>query len=124
MNVYIYIYIYIFWQHFFISSNFVEYNRYFLSTYFLVDPFKLPYWFCSIRRELIDIFSLIVYFPSKKHSRPTTELWKILTENTTILEHENDKQKLQSFEALHIRNMQPKLNRIHFQTSANILKCF
>ena len=45
----------------------------------------------------------------KKHSYPTTELRKILTENTTILEHQNKKQKLQILEALHIRNMQPKL---------------
>ena len=53
MCVYIYIY-----------TNFVEYNRHFLSTYFLVDPFILPYWFYSIRREFIDIFSIIVYFQS------------------------------------------------------------
>ena len=33
------------------------------------------------------------------------------------------KQKLQILEALHIRNMQPKLNRINFKTSANVLKC-
>ena len=59
----------------------------------------------------------------KKYSCPTTEVWKILTENTTILEHQNNKQKLQILEALHIRNMQPKLNRINFQTSANVLKC-
>ena len=39
---------------------------------------------------------------------------KILTENTTILEHQNNKQKLQILEALRIRNLQPKLNRIHF----------
>ena len=50
----------------------------------------------------------------KKHSCPTTELRKIITENTTILEHQNNKQKLQILEALHIRNMQPKLNRINF----------
>ena len=36
-------YIYIYWQHFFINTNFVEYNRHFLPTYFLVDPFILPY---------------------------------------------------------------------------------
>ena len=54
---------------------------------------------------------------------PTTELQKILTENTTILEYQNNKQKLQILEALHIRNIQPKLNRINFQTSANVLKC-
>ena len=69
-HIYIYIYIYIwgcickFWQHFFINTNFVEYNRHFLSTYFLVDPSILPYWFYSIRRELIGIFSIIVYFSS------------------------------------------------------------
>ena len=28
----------VFWQHFFINTNFVEHNRHFLSTYFLVDP--------------------------------------------------------------------------------------
>ena len=57
----------------------------------------------------------------KKHSCPT-EVWKVLTENTTILEHQNNKQK-QILEALHIRNTQPKLNRINFQTSAKVLKC-
>ena len=59
----------------------------------------------------------------KKHSCPTTQLRKILTDNTTILEHQNNKQKPQILEALHIRNMQPTLNRINFQTSANVLKC-
>ena len=58
----------------------------------------------------------------KKHSCPTTELQKILKENT-ILEHQNKKQKLQILEALYIRNIQPKLNRINFETSANVLKC-
>ena len=58
----------------------------------------------------------------KKHSCPTTELRKIFTENTTILEHQNNKQKLHILEALHIRNIQPKLNRINFKTSANVLK--
>ena len=53
----------------------------------------------------------------------TTELRKILTDNTTILEHQNNKQKLQILEALQIRNMQLTLNRINFQTSANVLKC-
>ena len=43
--------------------------------------------------------------------------------NTKILEHQNDKQKLQILEALHIRNMQLTLNRINFQTSANVLIC-
>ena len=59
----------------------------------------------------------------KKHSCPTTELRKILTDNTTILEYQNNKQKLQILEALHIKNMQSTLNRINLQTSANVLKC-
>ena len=59
----------------------------------------------------------------KKHSCPTTQLRKLLIDNTTILEHQNNKQKLQILEALHIRNIQPTLNRINFQTSANVLKC-
>ena len=62
--IYIYIYIYIYWQHFFINRYFVEHNRYFLSTYFFVDPFILPYWLYYIRRELVDKYSIIIYFPS------------------------------------------------------------
>ena len=60
---------------------------------------------------------------TKKCSCPTTQLRKILTDNTTILEHQNNKQKLQILEALHIRNLQPTLNKINYQTSANVLKC-
>ena len=60
--------------------------------------------------------------PLKHHSCPTTQLRKILIDNT-ILEQQNNKQKLQILEVLHIKNMQPTRNRINFQTSANILKC-
>ena len=60
---------------------------------------------------------------SKKHSCPTTEFRKILTENTEMLEQQNNQQKLQILEALHIRNMQPKLNRSNLKTSANVFKC-
>ena len=59
----------------------------------------------------------------KKHSCPTRKLRKILIENTTLLEQQNNKQKLQILEALHIRNIQPKLNRINFETCANALEC-
>ena len=41
----------------------------------------------------------------------------------TILEQQNNKPKLQILEAPHIRNIQPKLNRINFDTRANVLKC-
>ena len=59
----------------------------------------------------------------EKDSCPTRESRKILTENTTILDQQNNKQKLQILEALHIRNIQPTLKRISFETSANVLKC-
>ena len=114
------IYIYIYRQHFFVNANFIKHNTYFMSTYFLLDPFKFLYYFYRIRGELIYVLSIVVYIPS---TCPTTQLRKILTDNTTILKHQNNKQKLQILEALHIRNLQPTLNRIHFQTSANVLKC-
>ena len=49
----------------------------------------------------------------KKHPCPTTAFRKILTENTRILEQQNNKQKLQILEALHVRNIQRKLTRIN-----------
>ena len=60
----------------------------------------------------------------KKHSCPTAQLRKILTDNTTILEHQNNKQKLQILEALHIRNLQPTLNRINFKPVLMYLNVF
>ena len=47
--------------------------------------------------HLSDTRSIAQYL--KNYSYPTTELRKILTENTTILEHQNNKQKLQIVEA-------------------------
>ena len=44
-------------------------------------------------------------------------------DNTTILDHQNNKQKFQILKTLYIRHLQPALNRINFQTSANVLKC-
>ena len=43
------------------------------------------------------------------------------TENATMLEQQSNKQKLQILEVLHIRNIQLKLNRINFESSANVL---
>ena len=59
-----YVYIYIYWQHFSINTYFIEHNKHFLSTYFFVNPYKLPYWSYDIRRELVDKSSIISYFPS------------------------------------------------------------
>ena len=52
----------------------------------------------------------------------STDFRKILTENTPTLEQKNNKQKQQILEALNIRNIQPKLNRINFETSVNVLE--
>ena len=43
------IYICIFWQNFFVNANFIKHNRYFMSTYFLLDPFEFPNYFYRIR---------------------------------------------------------------------------
>ena len=62
--IYLSIYIYIYWQHFFIDTYLIGHNRYFLSTYFFVNPFKLLYWSYDIRWELVDKPSIISYFLS------------------------------------------------------------
>ena len=108
----IYIYIYIYGQHFFIDTNFVEHNRYFLSTYFLVDPFILAVlllsfsagidW-CIFHNCIYPKYFLSVFGPSSE---------------------EDLLQKWCNFcFCITFRNMQPTLNRINFQTSANVLKC-
>ena len=56
-----------------------------MSTYFLLDPFEFPYYFYRIRGELIYVLSIVVCIPAR--------LWAIITDNTTILEHQNNKQK-------------------------------
>ena len=60
----------------------------------------------------------------KKYSCDTTELWKILNENTTIFEHQNNKQKQQILEAQYIKNVQHKLNRIDFKPVLMYLNSF
>ena len=62
--IYIYIHICIFWQHFFIDTYLIEYNRHFLSAYFFVNPFELPYWSYDIRWELVDKPFIFSYFLS------------------------------------------------------------
>ena len=94
--------------------------------YNILYQFKCPLWDCisennniyadlaatiqsrRLTMHLSDTSSIAQHL--KKYSCPTTKLRKIISENKTILEHHNNKQKLQILEALHIRNMQPKLN--------------
>ena len=126
-NIYVYIYMYMVNIYVYIYANFIKHNRHFMSTYFLLDPFEFPYYFYRFRGELIYVLSIVACIPST--FCPTvriTSIHKLCKNNIysqTILEHQNNKQKLQILEPLHIRNLQPTLNRINFQTSANVLKC-
>ena len=99
--------------------TFVLANYYYVRTSLLLEIMALAFKCNSVNSA--NTSSIAQHL--KKHSCPTTQLRKILTDNTTILEHQNNKQKLQILEALYIRNLQPALNRINFQTSANVLKC-
>ena len=58
----------------------------------------------------------------KNHSCPTTELWKILTESTTILKQQNNKQRLQILEALHIKN--PNLTELILKPGLMLFNIF
>ena len=60
----------------------------------------------------------------KNHSIPKSKFQKILVENTTITAHDIDKLRQQILEALHIKTKKPKINRINFKNSDNVLKYF
>ena len=66
--------------------------------------------------------SSIVFHP-KNHSISKSNFRKILVENTTLIANKIDKLRLQTLEALHITPHQ-KINRINFENSDNVLKCF
>ena len=59
----------------------------------------------------------------KTHSISKSKFQKILVENTTIIAHKIGKLKLQILDALHIKTKKPKINRINFENSNNVLKC-
>ena len=126
---YIYIYIY---------GNFIKHNRHFMPTYFLLDPFEFPYYFYRIRGEFILVLSIVVCIPSTfcptlghhqgriyYKSDVTFVLANYYCVRTSLpLKSMAFAFKCNSVElALYIRNLQPALNRINFQTSANVLKC-
>ena len=60
--------------------------------------------------------------PHLKTFMPNNRITEYFSKNTIISENQNNKQKIQILEALHIINIQPKLNRINFETNANALK--
>ena len=58
---------------------------------------------------------------SKSHACPKSEFRKILSEKARIFEQQNNKQKQLILKAQHIRNIQPKLNKINFEFRDNVL---
>ena len=74
------------------------------------------------------MFSLLILQSSisvhlRSHSLPKSKSHKILVENTTIIAYEINKPWLQILEALHIKAQKPKIDRISFDKSDNVLKC-
>ena len=59
----------------------------------------------------------------KTYSIPKSKFRKILIENITIKAHEINKLQLQILEALHVKTKRPKIDRINFENSDNVLKC-
>ena len=110
--IYIYIYIYL-----------IEHSRHFLSTYFFVNLFELSYWSYDIWQELVDKYSIISYFPSTfsptlGHHQGRMYYKSDVTFECTLLLCK----KSVCTVVLCIRNIQPKLNRINFETRANVFK--
>ena len=117
----------VFWQHFFVNTTFIKHNRHFMSTYFLLDPFEFPYYFYCIRGEIdFCIVHSCMYLLSikKKHTCPTTQLRKILTDNTTILELQNNKQKLQILEHYILETCNRHLTELIFKPVLMYLNVF
>ena len=106
-DIYIYIYIYIYMYIYTCECGGVFGKYSFVNTY-LIKQCRNPLsaHFCIYPVETTHHASLWYQFnsaTSKRHSCPKVEFHNILTENTTILEQQNNKQKLQIHEALHIR---------------------
>ena len=57
----------------------------------------------------------------RSHSLPKSKFRKIIFENTTIIAHKINKPQLQNLKAL--KTKPPRINRINFENSDNILKC-
>ena len=59
----------------------------------------------------------------KTHSISKSKFRKILVENTAIIAPEINKLWLKILKALYIKTKNPKINRINFENSNNVLKC-
>ena len=74
----------------------------------------------SFTMRFNDSSSISLHY--KTHPIPKSKYRKILFENTTMIAHEINKLQLQILEALHLKTKRPRINRIHFENSDNVLK--
>ena len=89
------------------------------NAYVVLTTTTLSRW---LTMQFNDSSSIVLHL--KTHSIPKSKFRKILGENTTIIAHEISKLQLQILEALHIKTKKkPKINRINFEISDNVLKC-
>ena len=65
-----------------------------------------------------------ITFHLKNYSIPNSTFRKFLVENTSLIAHEIDKLWQQILGALQYKNKNPKINKINFENSDNVLKCF
>ena len=77
----------------------------------------------SRRLTIHLIGSTYIALDLKTHSIPKSKFRKILVENTTIIAHEINNLRLKILESLHLKTKTPKINRINFKNSDNVLKC-
>ena len=111
----------------------------FLQKANVVYQFKCPLGDCSSNENLyigytttrlsrrltlhLNDNSSIANHLKQTHNCPHSNIRKLLNENTSILTHTNNSKKLKILEAIFIKTRQPKINKIKFEYSANILQC-
>ena len=72
-----------------------------------------------------DIWTYIQCLFYQEFLESKSKFRKNLVENTTIIAHEINKLQLQNLEALiYEKTKKPRINRINFENSDNVLKCF
>ena len=89
----------------------MNFNRHFLSTYILLILSN-----CRI--------DLMIFGGNRLINLPWLVISQVLSAQLRILEHQNKKQKLQVPEAPYTSNIEPKLNRINFETVLMYLNVF
>ena len=88
-----------------------QYVRWFDMNYSIEKTYYAPFWYLF---HSTTSKKIIIHAQQLNYGK--------FLPKTTILEQQNNKQELQILEAQRISNIQPKLNRINFETSVNVLK--